>query len=56
MENILEDMHLEKIKDLGLIIEEKYFDNLFMNLKKLADTKKDIKQRYKKLLFFKKFM
>ena len=48
-------MHLEKkIKDLGLIIEEKYFDNLFYEFKKLADTKKKISNKDIKTLVFQK--
>ena len=44
----------KKIKDLGLIIEEKYFDNLFFEFKKLADTKKKISNKDIKTLVFEK--
>jgi 2-isopropylmalate synthase len=44
----------EKIKDLGIIIEEKKFDNLFSDFKKLADKKKIISDSDIKALAFTK--
>ena len=44
----------KKIKDLGIIMEEKNFDNLFSNFKKLADKKKRISDSDIKALAFPK--